>query len=1006
MAMLVLSVSAVLGQGNVVRFDFETGDLQGWKVVEGSFGMLVCDRARFHNTGEIYNKQGKYFLSTLEQADGTPNDGFTGVVQSPVFRLAGPDMSFLVGGGDHPDTYVAICTLDGLEIAQGRGKNTETMQRVQWRLPELVGKEVYLRVVDGNTGGWGHVTFDDFTAAGTIDPEATQRNFASYESVLDQLKSANMPSPGNPATLRAAISDLSATFGERYPKAGDFLTRLGEIEKRLQATDKAALRRAKADFAALQKEALIANPLVSGQPLLYVSRAQYVPDHHNTETMFQTNEINTGSFRGPGALKVIDFAKSGQVRTLVDAPQGIVRDPDVYFTGQKIIFSMRRNINEDYHLWEVNADGSGLKQLTSAPGVTDIDPIYMPDDTIIFSGTREPKYCMCNRHIMANLYHMDGDGANVVQIGKSTLMEEHGSLMPDGRVLYDRWEYVDRDFGDAQGLWTVNPDGTDHAVYWGNNKPSPGAVLDAKVIPGSERVVCTFGSCHDRPWGAIAILDRRQGLDQKEAVVRTWPTKAVDLFGVGDFDTYSRVYPKYEDPYPLSDPATGAGAGKYFLCSRMVGNGEQMGIYLLDVFGNEIPLITEPPGCFDPRPLAPKPRPATIPTRRDFQNKEGYFYIADVYLGTHMAGVERGEVKYLRVVESPEKRQWTYPNWNGQGSESAAMNWHDFNNKRILGTVPVAEDGSACVAVPSDTYVYFQLLDKDGMMVQSMRSGTIVQSGEWQGCVGCHEDRRTAPPVRIPSALRRTPARLDGWHGAPRLFSYTQEVQPVFDRNCASCHDYGKPAGQKLVLSGDRDLIFNASYNELWRKGYIHDVGAGPAQVQQAKSWGSHASKIVEVLRAGHHDVNLDAESLDRIITWIDLNAPYYPTYASAYPDNPGGRSPLTDAQVKRLEQLTGAPLLSFLGFNVNPGPQISFERPEVSPCLAKLDPHSDAFREAVALIVSGAQMLAKQPRGDGATFEPGPLDQKREEKYAMRRQVEMRNREAVREGKKVYDGG
>ncbi len=990
-----------------LHFDFESGDLQGWRVVEGRFDRLVCDRAKFHNTGQPYNKQGTYFLSTLERADYTPSDSFVGVVQSPVFRLDGPDLSLLVGGGSHADTFVALCTADGNEALTARGKNTETMQRVQWHAPELVGKLVCLRVVDANTGGWGHVTLDDVTATGVISAEATTRAFGEYRSVLDELKQARMPSPGDPASLRAAIADLAATFGGRYPRAAEFRKRLGETEGRLNRSrsGERSYTAARNDFLALQREALLANPLVSAQPILFVSRSQYLPDHHNTATMFQVGEINTGSFRGGGALRTVDFGRGGEVRTLVDVPAGVARDPDVYFDGRKIIFAMRRNPQEDYHLWEVHADGSGLRQLTSATGVTDISPIYLPDGGVVFSSTREPKYCMCNRHIMGNLFRMDGDGANIVQIGKSTLMEEHPALLADGRVLYDRWEYVDRNFGDAQGLWTVNPDGTDHAVYWGNNTASPGAVLDAKPIPGSDRVICVFGSCHDRPWGALALLDRRFALDDREATLRTWPADAMDLFGVGGFDTYTRVYPKYEDPYPLSDPATGAGAGKYFLCSRMTGQGEQMGLVLVDAFGNEIMLHTEAQGCFDPRPLAPRFRPPAIPVRRDFTPGVGYFYVADVYQGTHMAGVQRGEVKFLRVVESPEKRSWTGPAWNGQGSESAAMNWHDFNNKRLLGTVPVAPDGSACFAVPADTFVYFQLLDADGMMVQSMRSGTIVQSGEWQGCVGCHEDRRTAPPVRRqPAAIRPAPSRLEGWRGPARLFSYMAEVQPVFSRSCVACHDYGKPAGARLNLAADRDLVFNTSYNELWRQGIIHVVGAGPAAIQPAKSWGSHASKLVQVLRAGHHGAKLSAEDFDRIVTWLDLNAPYYPTYASAYPDGIGGRSPLTNAQVKRLEELTGVPLSKQQGFSVNPGPQVCFERPELSPCLAGLDRASPAFTEAVAIIRAGATQLAERPRGDTVEMQPCAVDQQRDARYAARRAIEARNREAIRAGGKAYD--
>lgn len=172
---------------------------------------------------------------------------------------------------------------------------------------------------------------------------------------------------------------------------------------------------------------------------------------------------------------------------------------------------MRKSPEDFYHIYEMNLDGTGLKQLTSATGISDIDPIYLPDGSIVFTSTRQPKYCMCNRHIMGNLFRMNADGSNITQIGVSTLFEGHSTLLNDGRILYDRWEYVDRNFGDAQGLWTVNPDGTKHSIYYGNNTASPGGVIDGRQIPGTDLVACTFGSCHDRPWGAIAIIDRKKG---------------------------------------------------------------------------------------------------------------------------------------------------------------------------------------------------------------------------------------------------------------------------------------------------------------------------------------------------------------------------------------------------------------------------------------------------------------------------------------------------------------
>ncbi len=159
------------------------------------------------------------------------------------------------------------------------------------------------------------------------------------------------------------------------------------------------------------------------------------------------------------------------------------------------------------------------------------------------------------------------------------------------------------------------------------------------------------------------------------------------------------------------------------------------------------------------------------------------------------------------------------------------MNWHDFNNKRILGTVPVEADGSAYFALPSDRFVYFQLLDEHGMMVQSMRSGTMVQSGERVSCVGCHDERRAAPPTMtsaIPLALTRPPSRLEGWHGQARVFNYRTEVQPVFDQYCVRCHDFGQEAGQKLNLAGDRGLIFNVSYVNLWTRGALTGGGRRP----------------------------------------------------------------------------------------------------------------------------------------------------------------------------------
>jgi hypothetical protein len=199
----------------------------------------------------------------------------------------------------------------------------------------------------------------------------------------------------------------------------------------------------------------------------------------------------------------------------------------------------------------------------------------------------------------------------------------------------------------------------------------------------------------------------------------------------------------------------------------------------------------------------------------------------------------------------------------------------------------------------------------------------------------------------------------------------------------------------------------------LWRKGYIKPIGAGPASIQQPYTWGAHPSRLVQILREGHpadskgparDQLMLDKESIDRIITWIDINAPYYPTYYSAYPDSAGGRSPLDSGQLGRLGQLTGVDWGAQQNCASSTGPWIAFERPELSPCLAKLDKDSPPYNEALAIIRTGRDALAKQARGDTLDFTPCEKDRQREQFYQQRLQIELRGREAIRTGKKVYD--
>jgi len=819
-------------------------------------------------------------------------------------------------------------------------------------------------------------------------------------------------------TLRLAIEDLIATFGDRYPRGPKYLERLGRVDQ--------------AGFARLRRQALLDNPLVSGQPLLFVVRG--------ADTVGTHEYMLAHAYHGRGAaLKLLDV-KTGRTKTIVATSEGILRTPCVHFDGKRVVFTMSRGRENHFHIFEVDAEqaaehGAGeraVRQLTFEEDVSDVDPIYMPDDSIVFASTREIKYVPCDTQMVPQMFRMGPDGSNIHQITRSTAHENQLSLMPDGRILYSRWDYVDRNFGDGHGFWVANPDGTNPALIWGNNTTHPSAGWFARSLAQTGRLLCILGTHHGSLGGALAILDPQRAIEGKESVVRTWPAEARSRFEqAGDSrleregnssvrlaveawsdqtrqlwsadsnmrmhrhdDNLGNVRPWYNTPWPLSE--------KYFLCARAKSRNERAAIYLVDVFGNEILLHAEEPGCFSPMPLAASPRPISIPTRRDYGNSDGLFYIQNVYRGTHMKGVEPGSVKTIRVVEALSKRGRSEgAGWNGLGMQTPAMNWTDFNAKRILGTAPVEEDGSAYFAVPSDRFVYFQLLDANGMMVQSMRSGTSVHSGETLSCGGCHESRLTTNALtrrtQLPAAARRAPSKLRPWYGPARRFSYLNEVQPVLDKHCISCHDFGKDGAEKIVLAGDRTASFNVSYMEFWWKGYLGAIGAGPAGHLPAYSWGSHASRLIKHLRKGHKDLKLDSESIDRLITWVDLNGPYYPTTYCAYPHNPPGRCPLDRKELQKLGGLTGFNLAQVTRTSDCKGPMISFDRPQMSPCLVGLKDEPTKYAEALSLIREGQRRLEERPRADMPGFVPWEKDRQRQAHRDKYLAIELDTREAIR---------
>ena len=759
-----------------------------------------------------------------------------------------------------------------------------------------------------------------------------------------------------------------------------------------------------------------ADKKLANKTIVFVSHKIYPYDHHNSATIFQQGEINQDSWhrvaQGGAVLYLCKFDSAGKVEQLNEiekVSKGIIRDCSVSFDGTKIVYSMRKDFDDSYNLYEYNLSTKTSRQLTFMKDCSDINPTYLPSGEIVFSSTRASKYCACNRHIMCNLYKCDADGHNIIQIGNSIEFENGASVMADGRILYTRWEYVDRNFSGAQGLWTCNPDGTRHALFWGQETNNP--VLDAVELSAG-KVVAILGSCHDLPWGALAVIDRNIDVEGKHSVVKIYPKEAIKLVDFPDKWSDAMGHNlKIKYKYPTIFDKNTIGVSRQL--SESNGN---LGLFLVDINSDTQTLIAKPKtqergwGLFNIKVVEPKQTPPVIPSQCDFNAETATVYVSNVYEGTHMKGVKKGDIKYLRIVENPPKLSWSIGAWSAQGEQAPAMNYHDFDNKIILGVVPVEDDGSAYFEVPSGKFIYLQALDKNMKMIQSMRSGFSAMPNEVVSCAGCHESRKSPPPVSLKAskALRKKPAKIQTFSFCGKLFSYAKMIQPIFDNNCISCHEIGGNAAQALSLSGDKGLVFSRSYMELHNRGSINVIGAAGNAVVQANTWGARHSTLIDVIEEGHVE-GLTKEELHTLIAWIDINAPYYPTDDTAFPNNPSGRSPLTADEILELQKLCKVKILDekykHLIFSKDYKLElISFDRPDLSDILCKLEDDSPEYKRALEIIKLGAKRLKENPRPDMEGFKISERSKKLINRFCKFQVLEKQSRNALENNKKLKD--
>jgi hypothetical protein len=561
------------------------------------------------------------------------------------------------------------------------------------------------------------------------------------------------------------------------------------------------------------------------------------------------------TYHNGGKLCRLNLETHG-VTTLLEDKQGAIRDPVVHYDGRRILFSYRPGGTRYYHLYEIGVDGHGLRPLTFGP-YDDIEPCFLPDERIVFVSSRAKRWVNCWLTQVATLHRCDADGRNIRAISANIEQDNTPWPLPDGRVLYLRWEYVDRSQVDYHHLWTANPDGSSEMVYFGNMHPGT-VMIDAKPIPDSKKVVAIFSPGHGQTEhaGHVAVVDPSRGPDDQRQARHITPQA------------------NFRDPWAFSEDLLMAAEGRRI--ALINGNGRAEEIYRLGkddaAAGMEV---------HEPRPLIARQRERIIPDRTDPSRATGTLVLTNAYQGRNMEGVKPGEIKKLLILETlPKPINYT-------GGMDPLTYGGSFTLERVLGTVPVEDDGSAAFELPALRPVFFVALDKDDLAIKRMQSFTTVQPGEVSSCVGCHEQRtQTFLPRGTVKAVARRPSHIEPIADCPDVLDFPRDIQPILDRLCNDCHGCektarGGPYAGHVLLTGDRGPMYSHGYMTMTIRRLFSDNRNQPRSNLPPRALGSSASRILKMIDGSHYGAVADAHQRKLLRLWIETGAPYPGTYAA-----------------------------------------------------------------------------------------------------------------------------
>jgi hypothetical protein len=550
-----------------------------------------------------------------------------------------------------------------------------------------------------------------------------------------------------------------------------------------------------------------------------------------------------------------------------------------------------REILEPPHLYELDFATGSIDRLTDHNYWSDTEPAYLPSGSIVFASDRSAHSPSCdswnNELTDLNLYTLSSDRSTIHRLLNHKDIDTHPRLLNDGTIAYLRWEYQERYFMEVHPVWTTRPDGTGADALYKQHMPQPYSVrLATPLGKHNKRLLAVATGHHALPQGVLVILDPAAGYNNPAGLqVVTqgmWinegkvPGRTVPEGGrveAGGF--YTSPHAVSEQSFLASYAFSSPRARRYSHAKADV-DANGYGTYLVDVYGNKELLYRDPwLGAYNALPLRPRHIPPVLADISDKTKNYATCVITDVYQG--LDSVARGSVRYIRISEAlpwpivPTEgvKRWV-TGWTNQ--DKNATRWCPV---RVIGTVPVEEDGSANFKVPmsNNASVYFQALDENHMEIRRMRSSVSFAAGEVRSCTGCHETQATAVANRnrTPLALTRTTSEpVPPTWGADVPIHFPRDIQPVFDKHCVACHSGDSP---KAGLDFSKDKSFRTIRD---KKLVVTSNHYMDGSITQVKQFGSHVSKLTQSIRSQEKmKVSLTDAEWQALVTWVDANIPY-----------------------------------------------------------------------------------------------------------------------------------